>query len=557
MIATACLLASALLIDPPQRIRVKPPAPLRGIACGSGYGYEDWTFWWRTWRGEVLPPAPPLAGAEAEALCAEVLAALEEIAAEGDVSLEASALLAMGRIGRGRPACAERLAPALRSPWPLLRQSAALGLAALQDPGTFDALRTAVRAAPDVYTRSSAAVGVARSGGAAAELVLLQAVVGAPEDGGLAAVAALALAELPEPTSTATAVLDGLLDDSRCADDVRAQAPLALCRMPGGGAAIPRFRERASDPATPVRIRESCVLALGVLAGAGDIATTAALERIAATAREPDTKSLAGFALAALGRIAERAARAGIEPGQRARIETVLQSEVRAPSQPHLFGYAALALARIGRALPPGAAEREWWADEFTAQLMSDRPARERGAAALAIGLLRPRTVDVAEWFSLIERDRSGEISPFLAASLGLLGSATVVPELRALLLARLDARRGDVVFASAAARALAVRGDREAVEPIAASLLRASRLGALRSKLVALAQLRDARAVRPVLAVARNRKLPALERERAIDALGAILYPEAETTGTRLRAWGNFRTRIPALDECLDSDDL
>jgi HEAT repeat protein len=510
-----------------------------------------------------LPPASPLLPDEARATVLPVLlAALKDSSSE----IVDAAAIALGRSvetsasGPFLDPLTRTLAHKVRSP----QQAAALALGMLAAPEAAAVLR-------DVVLDNSAgraAVGVAGPvdellrGLAALALgfcddresvVVLARIAHAPDSGrDLAASAVLGLGLQSKQAAFATVELVKLLDDVTLDRDVRAQVPIALQRLDGARALLPRMLDLFKDPRTQHDVARSLAIALGNVALPEEAEV---VEALLAASRHHDDPLTRHFAILALGRLFERAGPLNKEgEALRAKVHAEFLGEARDPTRRATRPYAALALALIGRGERAAAPEaKPSLATEasircFNQGFLFENEPSLRGAFTIALGLIGATESAKALRIELDATQIPG-LRGHLATALALMHDETALPRLRELLEDRsiTPGLRIDV------ARALGMLGDRGFEGRLIELLSEADDIPRAAAFAKALGLLGGRRAAESLIALSQRHELPQLRRAFAIVALGLLAEKSELPWNVRYLIDANFTTPIRPLQEIFD----
>jgi HEAT repeat protein len=357
----------------------------------------------------------------------------------------------------------------------------------------------------------------------------------------------------PEARSAAVAWLFEVFDDRARCSYVSGHAAGAICSLLERGqdraateAALERFLAPLADPEisrrTPKTILQSCVLALGRLAGTSaeglDARARAALIDIRHTCNDTQVRNLS---LVALGAIGGRPGSGGPADSTKAATEicTYLGFTMR-KGRNAMRPWAGLGAGLLAREL--GEATPSTLIEELRARCAKERTPLS-AAYALGAGLSGdPELVPL-----VLERYRlpyDEETRGAMGLALGLLRAAGPT------LLADFTKKQDEPRLQQDLAIALALIGGDEARRALLVELERASTPDLQGALALAIGNLRDRRTIDPLLELASNTKLPSSTRAAATAALGIlgarrdIPWHEPLTTGFNHRASTHALTR-------------
>ncbi len=255
------------------------------------------------------------------------------------------------------------------------------------------------------------------------------------------------------------------------------------------------------------------------------------------------------FAVMSLARFG--AAR-GADATERKEIVATLVRHMDQKGRGQTPAFAAMALGIVGRAVcdDGGAAPEEDIRAPLRAKFLSGGDPHERGAYALASGLVRdPLAVDELKK-TLCDRGADKRVRGWCALALGLIGDVGSVDAVR-------DAMKdqGDRDLRIQAAMAAGLVGDPRVLEDLIAIVRnQESSNYELGSAALALGQIGDSKAVDALLEVAvdKTKKWPDLTRALAVVALGQIGDRSRLPSLARVGADVNYRAHVPAIAELL-----
>jgi HEAT repeat protein len=550
-------------------------------------GYERWEFWWEQNKDQYLDlrnrisrvttvsgspgqlsgkgrPDEARSGRRPgeELVSGVVIPALTGLlASEDDRDILDSALLALGRVSG-----AERIDALVQAVQPLLahrelvvQTAAALALGIPGSPRASGVLvellantsrgrQLAGDAEVPARLRAFAALSLGLVGDAGSQRQLMDLVRNTPDserDLKACAIVALGLAR-DAGRSEGRALLLELLDDRRLDASLKSCVPTALARLAGPDGddeALARVLAAFTDRDTDGVVRQSCAIALGLLARIDQAEALASLEDCIAEGRDAQTRHFAIIALAEIGRrdsdhVAEH-------PDQHRALRALFARELLKPETRSHRSWAALASAIYARSVRPAIPE--------TGTLLAKAYAREtdlsyKAACAVALGLLgyQPAAGALLEDFTQVgDQGFRG----YAAVALGLLDHQPAAEPL--LVLCR--SRATEPAFRLQVATALGLLGEQAAVPVLVGVLQSAPTTNVSSAVAKALGLIGDVSAVEPLRAVALDRSAPAAARAFACVALGIVCERGALPWNARLRQDHNYRMRVPALEEVLD----
>jgi hypothetical protein len=334
----------------------------------------------------------------------------------------------------------------------------------------------------------------------------------------------------------------------------RAHAVIALARLDGAAHAS-TFVGMAKSRSFDVSVRRSAASALGLVADDIDadqrsLAVATLLE--VSRSGDPDT---AGLAVVTVGRLlhADFAAGSGAA-AERSRAADALLRAAEAGAH-DVRPFAALALAIAGR--PAGdAPDVPAFVDLQARAVASLREGAAgerldpdtRGAFCVALGLLGDGRSAAILRGIVTKTSLPEDLRGYACVGLGLLGRPS--PEGRAALRLALD-ERSDTLRRQAA-RALGLLGDTSAVPVLLKDLSAGGPDHVVARVALALGDVRDVAAVKPLAALVRDRSVADATRAIACAALGLLADLEPLPSLSRLGTDGNPLARTDALTEAL-----
>ncbi|MBI4879322.1 MAG: HEAT repeat domain-containing protein [Planctomycetes bacterium] len=509
---------------------------------------------------EILPagesPRPSFSELEQE-----VLPVLRALLSEDDPDIVDSAVLALARVTPASRASLvfDDIVGALQHPERSVKQAAILGLGVLGHglavPLLIEILqdsregRRLLRLTQEVdeIQRAMAAVALGYLSDARA-LPALQDAFARSTDAkvDLKASCILALGLYQEARFEILPFLLEELENTRSADVIRAQIPIAIARH-GEAArpALPLLLRTAQSRKTPAFVRQSCVVALGRLAVPEDAEVIEALRECA---EKTDDQVTWHFAFIALGEIGARAA---ADPARHAQVldevgKFLLRHLVR-PRNTSQLPWSATACALVGRSCAEGSEARKLFADKLGDVWSETRNPSQRAALAIALGLLEARSMGPA---LLAELSDSGDlgVKGALAEALGLMGFEQGAPELK-----RLLAEVNDADYRVQLATGLGLLGDLEVSGLLVKELESARTLWVTSSVAKALGNVGDRSALPPLLDLLKKKRRPGLARAFGAVALGLIGEKLALPWNARVTVGSNYIAAYHTQSEIMD----
>lgn len=519
--------------------------------ASAGAGFERWEFWWEHNKDAYLNLKASLAelvlttsvdyylGKSEEA---QVEAALEptDLILQGDLVprlhamldddfylVRDAAVLALAKIG-GEGAL-DKILSKLGDDNRFVQESSVISLGILGDRAAASTLVSILRGSlearkafgvreirPELRAIAAVALGLLGDTKSLPSLVEASQTVEARKDVAVAATLALGLFEDKESLFA----LRSLLENPRAEELVRAQAAASLGKL-GDRDAVPLLRRALRDKS--VHVARSAVIALGQLADSGDDNVVASLS---STAQRGSDLQSRNWACISLGKIGGETARKALL--------TVLAQD-RGPVR---------SFAALGLGILLGETRDSYAVRALRAGLEESKENSTRGAFAIALGLARDRAAERA----LVEI-ASGKGDPdlrgYAAIGLGLMKAhraSRVVQKV-------LQDNQKNPALARSAAVALGMMGDRSVVPSLTELLARAETDEVRGAIALALGQIGDVTAIRPLLAqVFAKPGSRARTRAYAATALGIIGEDETLPVISRITHDSNYRALVPAV---------
>lgn len=557
-----------------------------GRKARQGEGYEQWSFWWEYNKdaylnlreslgsqGAVSGSIGFLSGQGRKDTTAlgrrpgaaevndDIVPILKSCLGERDADIVDSAVLALGRIVRPDTAALVRgdIESTLKNDNLTVKQAAILGLGVL---GSRESLPTLIEIMNDSATgraligergaiqdqqRAFAAVALGQIGDPYA-IDSLKAIISQEKSSAvnLRSAAITALGLFHEQTVDIVPFLLDLLNDPKMERATRAQIPVALGRL-GADSAIPGLlailRSRASQD---IRLEESCVIGLGLLAGPDDAEVIGTLSGIVANS---DNEQARHFSFIALAQICSRAASDHVRYAEFLDglvNKFFLRELTRSKKQSHA-PWAGLSLGLVGRSLPAASHLRETIADKLLEAFQGTNNPSYKSAHAIGLGLLGASNSGKIIAAEMNDAKDTG-LKGYLAVSLGMLRHTAALPDLRTLVL---DNR--DPTLRLQVATALGLMGDVQALPILLGAMKDAKTLGVIASVAKAIGLIGDRSAIEPLRALITDAGASGQARGFGCVALGLIAETDALPWNATLTANANYRIPLATLYEIAD----
>jgi HEAT repeat protein len=350
----------------------------------------------------------------------------------------------------------------------------------------------------------------------------------------------------------AMAELKRLLDDESLDRDVRAQAPIALQRLPGGNALLASLLPLLAEKATCNEVARSVAIALGALGQPEEVELLDALMRAAKSHSDAATRHLA---MLSLGRIFERAgAPDDAAKERRNATQEWLLSEVRNPDRGANRPFAALSLGLVGRGdrLASAGGKVSAVTQRCGAKLIDEldlaRDPSFVGALAIALGLMQAADAG-PKLASLLAASSNPVEQGHLAIGCALWGETRAIPTLRE----RIADRSLHPAVRIDCARALGMLGDRGFEQQLLKQMAGADDLPQAAAFAKALGLLGGIASVEPLIALAQEQSIPEFRRAFAVVALGLLAEKTELPWNWRYLVDANYTTVLRPLQEVFD----
>jgi HEAT repeat protein len=477
---------------------------------------------------------------------------LERVAAE-EPDLAATCLMGLARIAGPTAAgrALDRILAHLGDPGAKHREYDLLALGVLGHPGGLEPLRDVLldrpagrkllgkSGPPPIAWRALAAIALGKGGAGSEDLIrALEREAGGNLDLRASCVAALGLAGRdPEHRGRVGAVLLRMLREEEGPATLRAQVPLALAQAMDRSS-VAELLETVRRFRGPREVRQSCVVALGLLAS--DFGRDVVEALLVAARRDPD-HAVRPLAVLAIAELAHRNATGPDEAGR-----TRLLEETALFFEDGISGFHRQDADRPWYALGAGLFARAHprFADrlgrELSALARGDGDEDARAAATLALGLA-PGNGHRKALRGLLDA-ASPKLRGAAIEAVGIAGDREAEPRLVAL------CQSPDDWIAHQAAIGLATLAGPRALPVLVAALERTSSEPVRAALTRAIGELGDKEVLPELARIALDRGLGLAARERALAALG-LLGQDADRPWTAdLRRAGNLAAATPTL---------
>jgi HEAT repeat protein len=475
-----------------------------------------------------------------------VIPALKSALADKYFDARAAASIALGKAGALDPAAlAIELKKHLTDEQQQVRESACLALGLLGAKEAIDDLVGMMQNSPaarkayakdgkDIQsrTRAFAALGLGLIGARAdigdthaitALLAQVRSDSTTPDDV-VCPIVALGVMRCQEAVPT----LCAFLDDDANPELARSYAATSLGKIGNRGALA--FLMRALEDKHG-GVRQSAAIALGVLADTGEAAISSALQRLVRGTPDPMSRNFAMIALGEIGGVDNRN----------------FLSKMLDDGNRFLKTYGAIALG-VYATKNGGDAQIERLGERILAAFNSERNYEERGAYAIALGLMRYEKAGPALVQAL---DDGGQAAyrGHLCTALGLLSHRPAIKAIEDVV-----KEKGDVVLRRSASIALGLLGDKDAIKVLEAEMAESSNSQAVHGAVTqGLGFIGDSTAVpRLVQMVQETEKYQDATRAFAAVALGLLADKDELPFLSLIAQDNNYRSQTAALAEVL-----
>jgi HEAT repeat protein len=484
-----------------------------------------------------------------------VPALLEALQKERNREILDSSMIALAKIG-GDDAFVDAIAAYLPDRNQTLVEAAAVSLGILARPKALPILRDLALDAPEgrklvgrsevpFRVRAFATYGLGLLAYAAPETrkevasILLEALESgrtAWQDVRIAAVISMGL--FADPEGRTVPALERVLDDAEAKETLRAHVPVSLAKIlrasPGDARArvVERLVRSMRGSEEKERVRESCVIALGLLTTPADGHAEDALRALGdviSSGREQE-RNFAAISLARIGGPeAVRMLRRGLARGK----------NLIRPWSGLALGVLCHTARKEGTLIP----DRAGILEELRVALREESNPEYVAAYALALGLAGD-TGALEEMARRLERIGDEEARGYLCVAMGLLES----PEARELLHREVQGALRKPALLERAAIGLGLLSDREAVPELLRILAESKTLAVQAAVATALGYIGDERSVEPLVAMLKNEELTDFARGFAAVALGIVADKEPLPWNSKIAVSVNYRALVPTL---------
>ncbi len=354
------------------------------------------------------------------------------------------------------------------------------------------------------------------------------------------AITALGLLDTKEKRGTIVRFLVERLAKAEIDPYIRSFIPIALGRL-GDSSAIETILTAFKEKDQHDCVRQSCAIALGVLATVDDKEVVELLESYIREGRDVQTRHFTFIALAQIGaRDQEYCANADAHKD----LQRFFVSEIERPSRMDHLSWSCLAASIHAMAHQPlqgGVIKR------ICNRFDDVKNPSDKGAMAISLGLLNAQG-SAQRLFDELKETRDKTLQGYLCVSLGLMNWTAAAETIR-------DFVSTETVFflQLQASVALGLMGDRDAVGLLVASLEKGGSLNIISSAARALGQIGDQRAVAPLKNILENPKAHNLSKAFAVVALGLVGERTVLPWNTRISENVNYRASLTAISEALD----
>lgn len=551
-------------------------------AFRGGEGYERWEFWWEnnkdpflnlkgrlgmlgtfsgtsgflTGRGQKnsaqISRRPTL-----EIIKTEVLPYLMQALKEENADILDSTVLALARSTRaedGKQVLNEIL-PMLKSSHPSVQQSATLSLGVLGSAPAIPFLHDLMidskkgrdlvgRHEVPQMVRAFAALSLGLINSSECVERLMQVVKREPDknkDLKVCAITALGLLNDGEKREEIVSFLSAVLSNRKMDPFIKAAVPTALGKLGDSTALTPLIKAFKSKNSNNW-VKQSCVIALGQLAGIQDKAVIELLKKCIADDKNDQTRH---FAYIALGQIGARGGEDEESMETHEKLANFFLREIRNPRRPSHIPWAALGGALHAREHEPFQPNV---IDKASEVFRNTKNPSHRSAMAIVLGLLNARRQGEM-LFDAFRRSKDNIMRGYIAVSLGLIRYGVSAEALHKLVAAdhtpyrlRLDAALG-----------LGLMGDTEAVHLLVETVKKSRTLCVTSAAVKALGLIGDRNAIAPLRELLQDKKQAPLSRAFAAVALGIISEKTDLPWNSEVSQNFNYRAKVPSIAEVLD----
>jgi HEAT repeat protein len=563
----------------------KAPTTGAGIVEDDG-GYERWEFWWENNKDQYLNlknrlvnvtsvsgSSGQLSGkgragearssrrASDQTIVSEVIPTLTNLLkTEENRDILDSAVLALGRVSR-----AEMADQVLQAAQPMLahkelsvQTSATLSMGVLGSPKAINILTELMVNSSkgqqlvgggDVQwlVRSFAALslGLINDPSSVSQLVdIIQNTADSEKDIKVCAIVALGLMDNASAAEAHDFLL-AKLEDRKLDAIIKSYIPTALAKMSGGkrtesvGKLLEVFKSKDTDHV----VRQSCAIALGLMARLDQVEVVEALTDYIGEGKDAQTRHFCFMALADMGRRDKDHEQEHNDA--HLALRELFGKELSKPDTKTNRSWAAMAAAIYAKEVKSAVPKL---AELLTKAYEKESDKSFKSAYAVALGLLNhaPAANQILDDFTA-EKDE--EFRGYAAVALGFMNFKEAGDPLRNLCQSKTIAP----TFRLQIATALGLMADAEAVHVLVETLKSAQTLGVSSAVAKALGLIGDQSAIEPLKAIAQDKSVGDITRAFACVALGIVCEKTELPWNARISQDNNYRGRVPAIDEILD----
>jgi hypothetical protein len=322
--------------------------------------------------------------------------------------------------------------------------------------------------------------------------------------------------------------------------------PVSLGRL--GETAKPTINQLlklAQGRKTNIRVAESCIIALGLIAGPEETDVLPALEKIIKEGKNDQGRH---FAFISMAQILGRAAKSPeqnkevLDSGMKYLLKELTKSKKRTHTP-----WAALSLALLGREYDPSSQDRTMIMTKIMDAWDDTNDPSHKSCFAVCLGLLNALPAGEMLMDEMLDTNDRG-LKGYLAVSLGMMRYTESLDTLRDLVLDNSDPKMRLQVATS-----LGLMGDVDAVPTLVKALKEASTLNVISSLAKALGLIGDRSAIQPLESLINDDKAPGLARAFGCVAIGLIGEKFDFYWNTELSTNANYRTVLPSQYEIMD----
>ena len=290
-------------------------------------------------------------------------------------------------------------------------------------------------------------------------------------------------------------------------------------------------------------VRQSCAIALGLLARMDQPEVLGALTDCVAEGRDAQTRHFAFMALADIGRRDKD--REQEHNDAHLALRELFAKELSKPETKTNRSWAAMAAAIYAKEVKSAVPKL---AEMLTKAYEKESDKSFKSAYAIALGLLNhaPAAKQILDDF---KAEKDEEFRGYAAVALGFMNFKEAGDPLRTLCQSKTIAP----TFRLQIATALGLMSDAEAVHVLVETLKSAQTLGVSSAVAKALGLIGDQSAIEPLKQIAQDKSVGDITRAFACVALGIVCEKTELPWNARISQDNNYRGRVPAIDEILD----